>query len=59
MQMKRVLFFHPVNGCVRAKAKKSQNPIGNLISVPLENNFEFGVGPRIQTSFGSHMLLRL
>jgi hypothetical protein len=26
-------------------AKESQNPIGNLISVPFENNFDFGVGP--------------
>ena len=26
-------------------AKESQNPIGNIISLPLENNFAFGVGP--------------
>jgi hypothetical protein len=26
-------------------AKKSQSPIGNLISVPFEHNFNFGVGP--------------
>lgn len=26
-------------------AKQSQNPIGNLISVPFENNTNFGVGP--------------
>ena len=26
-------------------AKESQSPIGNIISVPLENNFDFGVGP--------------
>ena len=26
-------------------AKESQNPIGNIISLPFENNFEFGVGP--------------
>jgi hypothetical protein len=32
-------------------AKKSQNPIGNLISVPLENNFEFGVGPEGATVY--------
>jgi hypothetical protein len=31
--------------------KKSQNPIGNLISVPLENNFEFGVGPEDATVY--------
>ena len=32
-------------------AKKSQNPIGNLISVPLVNNFEFGVGPEDATVY--------
>jgi hypothetical protein len=26
-------------------AKQTQNPIANLISVPLQNNFNFGVGP--------------
>ncbi len=26
-------------------AKKTQNPVSNLISVPLQNNFNFGVGP--------------
>jgi len=26
-------------------AKKSQNPIGNMISVPMQNNTYFGVGP--------------
>ena len=26
-------------------AKESQNPIGNVISLPFENNFAFGVGP--------------
>jgi hypothetical protein len=26
-------------------AKESQNPIGNIISLPFENNFAFGVGP--------------
>ena len=26
-------------------AKESQNPIGNLISLPFENNTSFGVGP--------------
>lgn len=26
-------------------AKQSQNPIGNIISLPFENNFDFGVGP--------------
>ena len=25
-------------------AKESQNPIGNIISLPFENNFDFGVG---------------
>lgn len=27
-------------------AKKTQNPVAELISVPLENNFQFGVGPQ-------------
>jgi hypothetical protein len=26
-------------------AKESLNPIGNIISLPFENNFDFGVGP--------------
>jgi len=26
-------------------AKESQNPIANLISVPFQNNFNFGIGP--------------
>jgi len=26
-------------------AKESQNPIGNIISLPFENNIDFGVGP--------------
>lgn len=28
-----------------ALAKKTQNPVADLISVPLQNNFNFGVGP--------------
>ena len=27
-------------------AKESQNPIGNIISLPFENNFDFGVGEK-------------
>ena len=30
-------------------AKESQNPIANLISVPFQNNFNFGVGPNDAT----------
>lgn len=26
-------------------AKKLQNPVASLISVPLQNNFDFGIGP--------------
>src|SRR5215469_1835740 len=26
-------------------AKLAQNPIGNIISIPFQNNFNFGVGP--------------
>lgn len=29
-----------------ALAKAAQNPVANLISVPLQNNFNFGVGPK-------------
>lgn len=32
-------------------AKKSQNPVSNLISVPLQNNFNFGMGPDYGTGF--------
>ena len=28
-----------------ALAKKTQNPVADLISVPFQNNFNFGVGP--------------
>ena len=27
-------------------AKKTQNPVSDLISVPFQNNFNFGVGPQ-------------
>src|ERR1700709_199849 len=27
-------------------AKQAQNPVAHLISVPFQNNFNFGVGPR-------------
>jgi len=26
-------------------AKETQNPVANLISVPFQNNFNFGIGP--------------
>ena len=26
-------------------AKKLQNPVANLISVPIQNNWDFGIGP--------------
>ena len=32
-------------GGEEALAKESQNPVANLISLPLENNLNFGVGP--------------
>jgi len=32
-------------------AKESQNPIANLISVPFQNNFNFGVGPNDTTQW--------
>jgi len=35
---------------VRDLAKKSQNPIANIISLPLQNNTSFGVGPNEATN---------
>lgn len=32
-------------------AKAAQNPIASLISVPIQNNFNFGVGPYDQTQY--------
>ena len=32
-------------------AKQSQNPLGTIISVPLENNFNFGIGPSDATAY--------
>ena len=32
-------------------AKESQNPIANLISVPFQNNFNFGIGPNDSTQW--------
>jgi hypothetical protein len=32
-------------------AKKTQNPIANLISVPLQNNWDFGIGPADATKY--------
>lgn len=32
-------------------AKKSQNPVSDLISVPFQNNFNFGMGPDYGTGF--------
>src|SRR5262249_22960256 len=31
-------------------AKKTQNPVADLISVPFQNNFNFGIGPRDTTA---------
>jgi Na+/proline symporter len=30
-------------------AKETQNPVANLISVPFQNNFNFGIGPNDAT----------
>jgi hypothetical protein len=30
-------------------AKKTQNPVADLISVPFQNNFNFGAGPKDAT----------
>ncbi len=32
-------------------AKKTQNPVADLISVPLQNNFNFGMGPKNVTQY--------
>ena len=32
-------------------AKKTQNPVADLISVPLQSNFNFGIGPRDATGY--------
>lgn len=36
---------------MRALAKKSQNPIASLISVPIQNNVNFGLGPNNDTQY--------
>ena len=32
-------------------AKETQNPVANLISVPFQNNFNFGIGPNDTTQW--------
>jgi hypothetical protein len=32
-------------------AKETQNPVANLISVPFQNNFNFGIGPNYSTQW--------
>ena len=34
-----------------ALAKAAQNPIANMISVPFQNNFNFGIGPNDATQW--------
>lgn len=34
-----------------ALAKAAQNPVASMISVPLQNNFNFGVGPKNTTQY--------
>ena len=36
-------------------AKQSQNPIANLISVPLQNNFYFGTGSKNRTVYAGNL----
>ena len=36
-------------------AKESQNPLGTIISVPFENNFNFGIGPSDATAYMLNM----
>jgi len=32
-------------------AKKAQNPVGDLISIPIQNNFNFNYGPKNETQY--------
>ena len=32
-------------------AKKTQNPISDLISIPFQNNFDFNIGPHDRTRY--------
>ncbi|MGA7875159.1 MAG: hypothetical protein WCA08_05810 [Desulfoferrobacter sp.] len=43
--------FAATDSADTALAKEAQNPVAKLISVPLQNNFNFGVGPRNVTQW--------
>jgi hypothetical protein len=36
-------------------AKQAQNPVADLISIPLQNNFNFGVGPKNVTQYAGNL----
>ena len=36
-------------------AKQSQNPLGTIISMPCENNFNTGIGPSESTAYALNM----
>ena len=34
--------------------KAAQNPVADIISIPLQNNFNFGVGPQDKMQYAGH-----
>ena len=45
----------PQQPSAEALAKQSQNPIANLISLPLQNNFYFGTGSKNRTVYAGNL----
>ena len=41
----------PASKSAEELAKETQNPVANLISVPFQNNFNFGIGPNDATQW--------
>jgi hypothetical protein len=50
-----VILIHSVAMAQDDLAKKSQNPLGTIISAPFENNFNFGIGPSDATAYVLNM----
>ena len=48
-------FFTPAVLAQEDLAKQSQNPLGTVISVPLENNLYFNIGPSNATAYVLNM----
>lgn len=52
LALSRVNAAEPANESETERlAKETQNPIANLISVPFQNNFNFGIGPNDATQW--------